>query len=671
MPLDIDEILRQKKAAGASRPRFVPRAERERLAAEKAKKEEAEQERKRHDQQKRHVEQKETVTAKRSGDEPSITKQINNAERKPTAQEIEDEILLTRYLGPQVNVNSKFSTVKKRQRMAGKRKFNESWDPSEDTTRYSADQPTARRYPANGPLRRATQPVTIGNQYDEAAEELALQKAVAIEERDLENGRERAKAHMDAFYSGRAREERRWQKRGLGQKWSDKALEDMTERDWRIFKDDFAISTKGGGIPNPMRNWNESNLPRRILDIVDQVGYTEPSAIQRAAIPVAMQARDLIGVAVTGSGKTAAFLLPLLVYILDLPPLTDANRNDGPYALIIAPTRELVQQIEGEAKKFAEPLGFRCVSLIGGRSLEEQAYALRNGAEIVVATPGRLVDCIERRLLVFSQCCYLVMDEADRMIDMGFEEPVNKILDALPITNEKPDTEEAEDARMMQKYLGGASRYRQTMMFTATMPPPLEKIAKKYLRRPAIVTIGTAGEAVETVEQRVEFQRGEERRNKRLQDLLGSGEFGPPVIVFVNTKRQTETVARVVKQAGWSVVTLSSSKTQEQREAALLSIRDGRTQVLVATDVAGRGIDVADVSLVVNFNMAGSIEAYTHRIGRTGRAGRSGVAVTFLGDEDTATMYDLRQMLSKSAISKVPEELKKHAAAQTKPARRA
>lgn len=456
---------------------------------------------------------------------------------------------------------------------------------------------------------------------------------------------------------------------GVDKHWSQKRLEHMRERDWRIFKEDYSISTKGGSIPNPMRKWEESGLPKRLLDIVAQVGYEEPSAVQRAAIPIALQARDLIGVAVTGSGKTAAFLLPLLVYISELPALNEFTKNDGPYAIILAPTRELAQQIEVEARKFATPLGFTCVSIVGGHSLEEQAYNLRNGAEIIIATPGRLVDCIERRVLVLGQCCYVIMDEADRMIDLGFEESVNKILDALPVGNEKPDSEEAENAQVMSQHLGGKERYRQTMMYTATMPAAVEKIAKKYLRRPAIVTIGNVGEAVETVEQRVEFISGEDKRKKRLKEILSSREFAPPIIVFVNIKRNCDAVARDIKQMGFSSVTLHGSKTQEQREAALASVRSGSTDVLVATDLAGRGIDVPDVSLVVNFNMATNIESYTHRVGRTGRAGKSGVAITFLGNEDADVMYDLKQMLMKSSISRVPEELRKHDAAQSKSVR--
>jgi ATP-dependent RNA helicase DDX23/PRP28 len=556
------------------------------------------------------------------------------------------------------DVTSSFSAKKKRKRTT-ERKFNFEWNAEEDTSPdYNPlyQQRTEANFFGRGRLAGFS---------DDVADKSMQRYIRALEDRDREAGTIRAREILEM--ERRRKEES--SRTALDLHWSEKRLDQMRERDWRIFKEDFNISTKGGSIPNPMRSWNESNLPRRLLDIIDQVGYKDPSPIQRAAIPIALQNRDLIGVAVTGSGKTAAFLLPLLVYISELPRLDEFEwrRNDGPYAIILAPTRELAQQIEMEAKKFTVPLGFNVVSIVGGHSLEEQAYSLRNGAEIIIATPGRLVDCIERRMLVLSQCCYVIMDEADRMIDLGFEEPVNKILDALPVTNEKPDTEEAEDPRAMSQTLGGKDRYRQTMMYTATMPSAVERIARKYLRRPAIVTIGNAGEAVETVEQRVEFIAGEDKRKKRLGEILSSREFRPPIIVFVNIKRNCDAVARDIKQMGFSAVTLHGSKTQEQREAALASVRNGSTDVLVATDLAGRGIDVPDVSLVVNFNMATNIESYTHRIGRTGRAGKSGVAITFLGNEDTDVLYDLKQMLMKSSISRVPEELRKHEAAQSKP----
>ncbi|CAK7270656.1 mRNA splicing protein prp28 [Sporothrix epigloea] len=582
--------------------------------------------------------------------------------RTAVEQEQYDQLRMKHY-GPD---RTKSTFVPKKKRRRGVNEFNFGWDDSEDTRTAQhladADSQLALRKPYESRL-------TTKNGFHVYSQEpewelQALMKADAAEKADPTHGRERARAIMDEYYRGL---EQRNKPLHNMKHWSEKPLSEMRERDWRIFKEDFSIATKGGQIPDPMRRWRESALPSRLLDVIESVGYNEPSPIQRAAIPIALQGRDLIGIAVTGSGKTAAFLLPLLVYIQKLPPLDDVSKNDGPYALILAPTRELAQQIETEAHKFATPFGYKVVSIVGGHSLEEQAFALSNGAEIIVATPGRLVDCIERRLLVLSQCCYVIMDEADRMIDLGFEEPLNKILDAMPTANIKPDSDEAEDTKAMTRFLGERTRYRQTMMYTATMPPLVEKIAKRYLRRPAIVTIGNAGEAVDTVEQRVEFIAGEDRRKDRLREILQANQYKPPIIVFVNIKRNCEMVARDVRAAGRNPVTLHGSKTQEQRELALEKVRAGQADVLVATDLAGRGIDVADVSLVINFNMATSIEQYTHRIGRTGRAGKSGVAITFLGSEDNDVLYDLKQMISKSSISKLSEELRRHEAAQQKP----
>lgn len=697
-PLDIEEILARKKAADAAamKPKFLSRAERERIALEKREKEAADAKRKSEADRSsfskpqpdgvnghvntgsnRSIDGRPAIpTGPRSqrGQPPSGPSAWRNKEhnkgydmapppppkqtaiisgnqtaKKLSPQEAETALIRQRYMGAEQN-QSNFSAKKKRKRTTEK-KFNFEWNAEEDTSANTDPLYKDRAAPA----------ARLGG-YADGDETAAEKYAKLLEQRDPETGKQRAQQILEMKERQKAYESRN----AIDKHWSEKELTQMRERDWRIFKEDFNIGTKGGSIPNPMRYWQESGLPNRLLQVIDQVGYTDPSPIQRIAIPIALQARDLIGVAVTGSGKTAAFLLPLLVYISELPALNELTKNDGPYAIILAPTRELAQQIEIEAKKFATPLGFTCVSIVGGHSIEEQAYNLRNGAEIIIATPGRLVDCIERRVLVLSQCCYIIMDEADRMIDLGFEEPVNKILDALPVGNEKPDTEEAEDGKAMQGHLGDRGRYRQTMMYTATMPAAVERIARKYLRRPAIVTIGNVGEAVDTVEQRVEFVSGEDKRKKRLAEILSSREFAPPIIVFVNIKRNCDAVAKDIQRMGYSAVTLHGSKTQEQREAALASLREGKTEVLVATDLAGRGIDVPDVSLVVNFNMATNIESYTHRVGRTGRAGKSGVAITFLGSEDNDVLYDLKQMLSKSAISRVPEELRKHEAAQQK-----
>ncbi|KAJ9492557.1 Pre-mRNA-splicing ATP-dependent RNA helicase, partial [Penicillium thymicola] len=700
-PLSVEDLIRKKKEAEAAtaKPKFLSKAQREKLALEKRAQEvEAERQAKarangtdhngfpsepppvrpqapRNIREERHV----PTGPRAMRDEPSNGhggmrkggRQHNQYKRDqdmpPPASKAKGEKRLTeedeatalatltkhRYMG--ADQTSNFSAKKKRKRTAD-RKFNFEWNTEEDT---SGDY---------NPLYQKRQEANffgrgrLAGFGDDVADDVARKYAEALATRDQEAGSARAQKMLEMERQRRDGSSRTQ----IDKHWSEKDLSHMRERDWRIFKEDFNIAAKGGSVPNPMRSWEESLLPKRLLELVDRVGYKDPTAIQRAAIPIAMQSRDLIGVAVTGSGKTAAFLLPLLVYISALPRLDENEwrKNDGPYAIVLAPTRELAQQIEIEAKKFTQPLGFNVVSIVGGHSLEEQAFSLRDGAEIIIATPGRLVDCIERRMLVLSQCCYVIMDEADRMIDLGFEEPVNKILDALPVTNAKPDTDEAENSTAMSQH-----QYRQTMMYTATMPAAVERIARKYLRRPAIITIGGVGEAVDTVEQRVEMISGEDKRKKRLGEILSSGEFRAPIIVFVNIKRNCDAIAREIKSMGFSSVTLHGSKTQDQREAALASVRNGSTEVLVATDLAGRGIDVPDVSLVVNFNMATSIESYTHRVGRTGRAGKSGVAITFLGSEDSDVMYDLKQMLIKSPISRVPEELRKHEAAQSKPSR--
>ncbi|KAH9484223.1 Pre-mRNA-splicing ATP-dependent RNA helicase PRP28 [Psilocybe cubensis] len=450
--------------------------------------------------------------------------------------------------------------------------------------------------------------------------------------------------------------------------WTEKPLSEMKERDWRIFREDFSISARGGAIPHPLRSWKESTIPEAILECIERIGYKEPSPIQRQAIPIGLQNRDIIGIAETGSGKTAAFVIPMLAFISNLPPFTDEIRHLGPYALIMAPTRELAQQIESEARKFASPLGFRCVSIVGGRAVEEQQFNLREGAEIIIATPGRLKDVIERRVLVLSQCRYVVMDEADRMVHLGFENDLTFILDALPSETMQGE-DQGEQMDVDGETLVKKGRTRVTTLFSATMPAAVERLARKYLKKPAVITIGEAGRAVDTVEQRVEFVNGEEKKKQKLLEILNSGLYASPIIVFVNQKKTADMVAKDLSRAGWSAATLHSGKNQEQREASLQSLRSGESDVLVATDLAGRGIDVQDVSLVINFQMASTIEAYVHRIGRTGRAGKMGVAITFLTNDDDEVMYDLRQEISKSPVSKVPPELAKHEAAQHKVSR--
>lgn len=403
----------------------------------------------------------------------------------------------------------------------------------------------------------------------------------------------------------------------MGKHWTEKTRTQMTDRDWRIFREDYGISTKGGSIEHPLRSWDE--LKAKGADIVDTIvnrlKFKEPTPIQRAAIPnvCTKRFRDLLGVASTGSGKTLAFLIPILIKFNNIPlrPLV-LKKMEGPVALILAPTRELAQQIEREAQKFIGMSNNNCsvVSIVGGHSIEEISFEMSHGADILVATPGRLIDCLEHHVLSIDKVETLVLDEADKMIDMGFEEQVTTILSKL-------------DSTMA----------RQTMMFTATMTPSIEKIANGYLKQPAYVTISGPEGLVPMIEQIVEYLPGEEERFKRILRLLPH--FKPPVIVFITYKKTADwLMQKFFEETSYKVTVLHGSKSQEQREHSLELLRMGKVQIMIATNVAARGLDLPNVSLVINFQIPKTFEDYVHRIGRTGRAGNQGTAVTFLDQEE-------------------------------------
>uniref|UniRef100_A0A7G3ARE7 Probable ATP-dependent RNA helicase DDX23 n=1 Tax=Lutzomyia longipalpis TaxID=7200 RepID=A0A7G3ARE7_LUTLO len=565
----------------------------------------------------------------------------------PKDKEKELEAIRERYLG--------IIKKKRRVRRLNDRKFVFDWDASEDT---SVD------YNALYKERHHVQFFGRGNiagiDIKEQKRKQSKFYGDLLEKRRTEAEKEQEKVRLKKVK--RKEEKQKWDDRH----WSEKEIDEMTERDWRIFREDYNITIKGGKIPNPFRTWKESGFQKEILDIVEKVGYKEPTPIQRQAIPIGLQNRDIIGVAETGSGKTLAFLIPLLAWIQSLPKIERLEDADqGPYAIILAPTRELAQQIEEETVKFGTPLGIRTVVVVGGLSREEQGFRLRLGCEIVIATPGRLIDVLENRYLVLNQCTYIVLDEADRMIDMGFEPDVQKILEFMPVSNLKPDTEEAEDAQKLMANFYTKKKYRQTVMFTATMPPAVERLARSYLRRPATVYIGSIGKPTERTEQ-IAYMMGENDKRKKLMEILSRG-IEPPVIIFVNQKKGADVLAKGLEKLGYNTCTLHGGKGQEQREYALASLKNGSKDILVATDVAGRGIDIKDVSLVINYDMAKSIEDYTHRIGRTGRAGKNGVAISFLTKDDSALFYDLKQCIMSSPVSACPPELMNHPEAQHKP----
>lgn len=453
-------------------------------------------------------------------------------------------------------------------------------------------------------------------------------------------------------------------KENPAQHWSEKGLDKMTERDWRIFKEDFEISTRGGNIPHPIRNWQEyPGLRPEIKKAIKSVGYQDPSPVQRAAIPIALAGRDLMGIAETGSGKTAAFVIPMLEYILDLPRMTAENEQDGPYAVILAPARELALQIEHETRRFAKLCGLRVVATIGGIPIEDQAADLRKGCEIVVATPGRLGDCLKSHYIVLNQCSYVVLDEADKMIELGFSEQVGFVLDSMPSSRIKSENEE-EALRQGQEQRG---RFRTTILYSATFAPPIQRMAQKYLRHHVTVLIGEAGRAAQRIEQRIEWVKDPAMKPRLLRDILSDeSQNEPPIIIFVNKRVTCDTVSNIVEKLGFTTTTLHAGRGQYHREQAIDGFKNAKFDVLIATDLASRGLDVKGVKHVINYDLPLSIDNYTHRIGRTGRAGASGLATSFLTNEDSLLMWDLKQNLIATNNHVIPE-LGNHPAALTKP----
>lgn len=663
-------------SAAAKKPVFLTKGQREQLALQRREEEAAEQ-RKRLEEQRKHF----SSTAERTFDQGGRHHQREKdreherdrdreleKERRDRDREREEEAKIrekTRLEKQSEREKEKELEAIKEQYLGTKKpkkrvikpsekfRFSFDWENTEDTSR---DMNALYQNPHDAQL-------LFGRGFRAGVDRREQKKLAAKNEKDL-RAQIRTKEGIEEKPEEAAAQKKREEAANVydtfdmrvDRHWSEKRLEEMTERDWRIFREDFNISYKGSRIPRPMRHWEEGNLTSELLKAVSKAGYKKPSPIQMAAIPLGLQQRDVIGIAETGSGKTAAFVLPMLTYISRLPPMTEENEAEGPYAVVMAPTRELAQQIEEETIKFAHYLDIRVVSIVGGQSIEEQGFKLRQGCEIVIATPGRLLDCLERRYAVLNQCNYVVLDEADRMIDMGFEPQVVGVLDAMPSSNLKPEN---EDEELDEKRI-----YRTTYMFSATMPPAVERLARKYLRNPVVVTIGTAGKATELITQHVMMLKDGEKmsRLERLLNDLGD----KTAIVFINTKKTADSLARHLDKVGYRVTTLHGGKTQEQREISLEGFRNKRYNILVATDVAGRGIDIPDVAHVINFDMPSNIEMYTHRIGRTGRAGKTGVATTFLTHHDSDVFYDLKQMLIQSN-SPVPPELARHEASKFKP----
>lgn len=352
-------------------------------------------------------------------------------------------------------------------------------------------------------------------------------------------------------------------------------------------------------------------LSPSVMRAVAEAGYDTPTPIQAQTIPLTLQGKDIIGCAQTGTGKTAAFALPILHRFPD----THAK----PRTLVLAPTRELACQIEASFRRYGKHVAARVCVLYGGVGLKPQMQQLQAGADILVATPGRLMDHLQRRTVDLSEIRVLVLDEADRMLDMGFEPQVRAIVRALP-------------------------KERQTLLFSATMAPAVRDLAHRYMRSPEYVEVERSGATVETVDQRVHLVAPEQKA-ELLARILEQEKPGS-TLIFTRTKRGADQLARMLRGKGFSAQAMHGDLTQSQRERILKGYRSRRIRLLVATDVAARGLDIPHISHVINYDVPESAEDYIHRIGRTARAQRSGVAITLASAKDEGALAGIERLVA-------------------------
>ncbi|KAL9254163.1 DEAD-box ATP-dependent RNA helicase 46-like protein [Drosera capensis] len=383
----------------------------------------------------------------------------------------------------------------------------------------------------------------------------------------------------------------------------------------------------GDCSPSPFMSFDATGFPQEILKQVHQAGFSAPTPIQAQSWPIALQGRDIVAVAKTGSGKTLGYLIPGFIIL----KRASNDPKMGPTVLVLSPTRELATQIQDEASKFGGPSRISCTCLYGGAPKGPQLKDLDKGVDIVVATPGRLNDIVEMKRVSLHQVSYLALDEADRMLDMGFEPQIRKIVNEIP-------------AR------------RQTLMFTATWPKEVRRIAADLLVKPIQVNIGNVDQLVanKAIMQHVEVVSRTDKK-RRLYQILQSQEPGSKIIIFCATKKMCDMIAENLNQQ-FGAAAIHGDKSQSDRDYVLGQFRSGRSPVLVATDVAARGLDVKDIRVVINYDFPTGIEDYVHRIGRTGRAGATGVAYPFFSEEDASYTRDLIKILE-GANQRVPQEV--------------
>jgi ATP-dependent RNA helicase RhlE len=357
-------------------------------------------------------------------------------------------------------------------------------------------------------------------------------------------------------------------------------------------------------------NFSQLGLAPAQVRACESLGYTEPTPIQAQAIPIVLSGADLIGCAETGTGKTAAFLLPIVQNMSE-------RARPGVRVLVLAPTRELALQIEKNYGELNSTKGNRSVTVIGGANIRTQIASLRRGAAAVIATPGRLLDLCERGAVNLATVEVLVLDEADRMLDMGFLPAIRRILSMLPTK-------------------------RQTLLFSATMSSDIEQLARTTMKQPKLIEVNQRGRPAMMVEQTA-YPVAQESKTALLLDLLERERF-ERVLVFTRTRRGAERLAHILEARDHSVNRIHADRSQSQRESALRDFRDGRTRVLVATDIAARGLDVEAVSHVINYDVPAAPEDYVHRVGRTGRAGLEGQAFTIVAPVDELSMRAIERL---------------------------
>jgi ATP-dependent RNA helicase RhlE len=370
-------------------------------------------------------------------------------------------------------------------------------------------------------------------------------------------------------------------------------------------------------------NFSELGLTPALLRACESLGYKTPTPIQSKAIPNILTGQDLIGCAETGTGKTAAFLLPIIQRISE-------RSLPGVRVLVLAPTRELALQIEKNYKELNTAKTNRSVVVMGGTNIKTQIAELRRGANVVIATPGRLLDLTERGAIDLSHIEVLVLDEADRMLDMGFLPAIRRILALLPAK-------------------------RQTLLFSATMSSDIEQLARSTMKQPKLVEVSRRGSAATTVEQTAYMVALESKTPLLLALLEKERQQFERVLIFTRTRRGAERISHILKARDHTVNRIHADRSQSQRETALRDFRNGRARVLVATDIAARGLDVEDVSHVINYDVPSAPEDYVHRVGRTGRAGNQGKAITIVAPVDELSMRAIERLTGQGVKRVVPE----------------